>query len=176
MSTISQRKQKRSDIEAYYRNESKTFWFGPLKIGTEAERFGLVRIFCVKSSSFPFWPIGSGTKQTNLIWSKNCRSKRFWFGLLIISTKVKHFDLVCLLSERKQNVLIWSAYYQNKSKTIWFAPKIISAEGFYMIHTYIYLSTSNFSKIKKVADSLYRWVGESPTPRFAIWSTINFKT
>jgi hypothetical protein len=45
MSTISKRKQKRSDIDAYYRNESKTFWFGPLKVGTEAERFGLVRIF-----------------------------------------------------------------------------------------------------------------------------------
>ena len=29
-------------------------------------------------------------------------------NLLIISTKAKHFDLVCLLSERKQNVLIWS--------------------------------------------------------------------
>jgi hypothetical protein len=93
----------------------------------------------------------------------------FWFGLLIISTKAKHFDLVCLLSERKQNVLIWSAYYRNKSKTIWFAPKIISAEGFYLIHTYMYLSTSKLyiSKIKKVADSPYRWVGESPTPRIS---------
>ncbi len=28
----------------------------------------------------------------------------------------------------KQNVLIWSAYYRNESKTIWFAPKIISAK------------------------------------------------
>ena len=36
-------------------------------------------------------------------------------------------DLVRLLSERKQNVLIWSAYYRNKSKTIWFGPKIISS-------------------------------------------------
>ncbi len=48
MSTISKWKQKRSNIEAYYRNESKTFWFGPLKIGTEAERFGLVGIFLYK--------------------------------------------------------------------------------------------------------------------------------
>ena len=38
-------KAKTLDIEAYYRNESKMFWFGPLKIGTEAERFCLVRIF-----------------------------------------------------------------------------------------------------------------------------------
>ena len=135
MSTISKRKQKRSDIEAYYRNESKTFWFGPLKIGREAERFGLVRILCIKSSSFPFWPIGSGTKRTNLIWSKNCRrrsgtflcnkktyrskqkvliwfpyywneSKTFWFGLLVFRTEAKYFDLVCFLYELKQNVLL----------------------------------------------------------------------
>ena len=93
------------------------------------------------------------------------RSKRFWFGSLIIGTKAKRFDLVCLLSQLKQNILIWSAYYRNKSKTIWFAPKIISEEGFYLIHTYMYLSTSKLyiSKIKKVADSPYRWVGESPT-------------
>ncbi len=45
MSTISERKHKRSDIEAYYRNESKSFWFGQLKIGMEADRFDLVQIF-----------------------------------------------------------------------------------------------------------------------------------
>ncbi len=142
MSMISKWKQKRSDIEAYYRNDSKTFWFGPLKIRMEAERFGFVRIFCIKSSWFPFWPLGSGTKRTNLIWSKNCRrrrgtflcnkktyrskqkvlilfpyywneSKSFWFGLLVFRTEAKYFYLVCLLSELKQNILIWSAYYLN---------------------------------------------------------------
>ena len=130
MSTISKRMQKRSDIEAYYRNESITFWFGPLKIGTEAERFGLVRILCIKSSSFPFWPIGSGTKRTNLIWSACFQnwSKIFWFGLLIIGTKAKCFDLVCLLSQLKQNILIWSAYYQNESKTFWFGLLIIGTK------------------------------------------------
>ncbi len=29
------------DIEAYYRNKTKMFWFGPLTIGTKAERFNL---------------------------------------------------------------------------------------------------------------------------------------
>jgi hypothetical protein len=42
MSTISKRKDKRSDIEAYYRNESKTIGFGPLTIGTKAKHFDLV--------------------------------------------------------------------------------------------------------------------------------------
>ncbi len=45
MSTISERKHKRSDIVAYYQNESKTFWFGPFKIWTEADPFDIVQIF-----------------------------------------------------------------------------------------------------------------------------------
>ncbi len=40
-STVSKRKHKRFYIEAYYRNKTKTFWFGPLFIGTKAERFNL---------------------------------------------------------------------------------------------------------------------------------------
>ncbi len=86
MSTI--RKQKRSDIEAYYRNESKTIWFGLLKIRTEAERFGLVRIFL---------------HQKQFV---SVLAHRFW-------DEANQFDLVCLFSELKQNILIWSAYYQN---------------------------------------------------------------
>jgi hypothetical protein len=45
MSTISKRKDKRFDIEAYYWNESKTFWFGPLTIGTKAKHIDLVQKF-----------------------------------------------------------------------------------------------------------------------------------
>ncbi len=37
----SKRKHKRFDIKAYYRNKTKTFWFGLLIIGTKAERFNL---------------------------------------------------------------------------------------------------------------------------------------
>ena len=79
MSTISKRKQKRSDIEAYYRNESKTFWFGPLKIGTEAERFGLVRIFLYQKQFV------------------SVLAHRFW-------DEANQFDLVQKLSEAKWNV------------------------------------------------------------------------
>jgi hypothetical protein len=43
MSTISKRKDKRFDIEAYYRNESKTFCFGPLTIGTKAKHIDFVQ-------------------------------------------------------------------------------------------------------------------------------------
>jgi hypothetical protein len=43
MSTISKRKDKRFVIEAYYRNESKTFWFSPLTVGTKAKHIDLVQ-------------------------------------------------------------------------------------------------------------------------------------
>ena len=79
MSTISKRKQKRSDIEAYYRNESKTFWFGPLQIGTEAERFGLVRIFLYQKQFV------------------SVLAHKFW-------DEANQFDLVQKLSEAKRNV------------------------------------------------------------------------
>jgi hypothetical protein len=49
--------------------------------------------------------------------------------LLVIGTKAKYFHLVCLLSELKQNILIWSAYYQNKSKTFWFGLLIIGTKA-----------------------------------------------
>jgi hypothetical protein len=101
MLTISKWKQKRSDIEAYYRNESKTFRFGPLKIGMEAERFGLVRIFLYQKQFVSVWPIGSGTKRTNLIWSKNCWRQS---GTFLCNKKTYR---------SKQNILIWSAYYRN---------------------------------------------------------------
>ena len=79
MSTISKRKQKRSDIEAYYRNESKTFWFGPLKIGTEAERFGLVQIFLYQKQFV------------------SVLAHKFW-------DEANQFDLVQKLSEAKRNL------------------------------------------------------------------------
>jgi hypothetical protein len=96
MSTISKRKQKVLIWFAYYLNEGKTFWFG-------------LKFFFIASRSFPFWPKICGTKQSNLNCSGNCqrqsntfsliqkltnRSKRFWFGSLIIGMKAKDFDLV----------------------------------------------------------------------------------
>jgi hypothetical protein len=45
-------------------------------------------------------------------------AQKFW-------DEAKQFGMVFLLSEREQNVLIWSAYYRNESKTILFGPKII---------------------------------------------------
>ncbi len=106
MSTISKRKDKRSDIEAYYRNESKTFWFGLLTIGTKAKHIDLVqKKFFFASRSFPFWPKNSGTQQSNLIWSRNClrQSRKFLFNPKT--------------NRSKQKVLIWSAYYRHESKT-----------------------------------------------------------
>ncbi len=73
MSTIPKRKHKRSDIEANYRNEYKTFWFGPHIIGTKAKHFVLV--------------------QNNFYWKEivYVLAQKFW-------DKAKQFDLVCKLS------------------------------------------------------------------------------
>jgi hypothetical protein len=73
MSTIPKRKHKRSDIEANYRNETKTFWFGPHTIGTKAKHFDLVQnnFYC---------------KQIVYV-----LAQKFW-------DKAKQFDLVCKLS------------------------------------------------------------------------------
>ncbi len=112
MSTISISKDKHSDIEAYYQNESKTFWFGPLNIGTKATHFDLVQnFFFIASRTFPFWPKNAGTKQSNLIWSGNCLRQSRTF---LISPKT---------NRSKQNVLILFAYYRNECKTFRFGNK-----------------------------------------------------
>jgi hypothetical protein len=41
-----------------------------------------------------------------------------------IETKGQTFRYRSILLERKQNVLVWSAYYRNESKTCRFGPKI----------------------------------------------------
>jgi hypothetical protein len=70
MSTISKRKDKRFDIEAYYRNESKTFWFGPLTIGTKAKHIDLVqRIFyCEQIVSVLAQNFWDEAKQFDFVW------------------------------------------------------------------------------------------------------------
>ncbi len=103
MSTILKRKHKRFGIEAYYRNESKTFSFGPLTIETKAKHFHLVP---KNFRSFLFWPKTSGTKQSNLIWSGNCLRQIRTF---LFDPKTKR---------SKPNVQIWFAYYRNESKTL----------------------------------------------------------
>jgi len=84
-----------------------------LIIGTKAKRFDLVRLrserkqnalvwsefFCIKSSSFPFWPKSSGTKRTNLIWSRNCLRRS---GTFLCNKKTYR---------SKQKVLISFPYY-----------------------------------------------------------------
>ncbi len=70
MSTILKRKDKRFDIEAYYRNEGKTFWFSPLTIGTKSKHIDLVQknfsceqIFSILAQKF--W---DEVNQFNLVW------------------------------------------------------------------------------------------------------------
>jgi hypothetical protein len=70
MSTISKRKDKRFDIEAYYRNKSKTFWFGPLTIGTKAKHIDLFQknFHCEQIVSVLAQKFWDEAKQLDLVW------------------------------------------------------------------------------------------------------------
>jgi hypothetical protein len=69
MSTISERKHKRFDIEAYYRNESKTFRFGPFTNGTKAKHFDWVQnhFYCKQIFSVLAQKFWDKAEQFNLV-------------------------------------------------------------------------------------------------------------
>ncbi len=46
------------------------------------------------------------------------QSKAIWFGLEIVLGKIERFYIIQKFIDRKQNVLIWSTYCRNESKTI----------------------------------------------------------
>ncbi len=111
MSTISKRKHKRSDIVAYYRNESKTFWFGPCMIWTESDHFDLVQSFffqgrIVSVLAQRFW-----AKQNNLFWSRNCLRQSGMFLFNPISNR------------SNQNVLMWCKNNLFNCRSFLFCPK-----------------------------------------------------
>jgi hypothetical protein len=59
------------------------------------------------------------------------RKKNSFFLLAVereIETKAQTFQYRSLLSEQNQNVLIWSAYYWNKSRTFQSVPKLFKIE------------------------------------------------
>ncbi len=114
-SLLSERKQNVLVWSAYYRNKSKTYWFSPKIFLLWADRFcfGPKILGRSKAMSFGLEIVLDKVERFYLIQKLIDQSKRFWIGLLIIRTKAKHFNLVCLLLERKQNILIWSAYYRN---------------------------------------------------------------
>ncbi len=92
----------------------------------------------------PFWPIGSGTKRTNLIWSRNClrRSGTFlcnrktyglkqniliWSGKCLMQSGT---FLVNIKTHRsKQNVLNWYKLFFCQSRSFSFWPKRSGTEA-----------------------------------------------
>ncbi len=88
MSTIPKRKQKHSDIEANYRNETKTFWCVPKN---EVEHFYLVKNFESKSKRFDVF-------QNLLNWNRDVsiKSKNF-------ESKPKHLDVFQNFLKQKRN-------------------------------------------------------------------------
>jgi hypothetical protein len=84
MSTISKWKHKCFDIEAYFRNENRTFLFGPKKNLTKADHFH-------------FGPKSLG------------RSKTFRIGPKIISGKTKLFYLIQFLTKKRDEFDCWKS-------------------------------------------------------------------
>ena len=59
--------------------------------------------------------------------NKQTKSERFGFVPIIsfdIDMKAQTFQYQSLLSEQNQNILIWFAYYRNKSRTFQSVPKL----------------------------------------------------
>ena len=83
----------------------KTFWFGLLIIGTKTKHFEFVqnKLFHKQIVSILAQKFWDDAKQFEMVWNCLKQNRTFLFNQ-------KTYRL-------KQNVLIWSAYYQNESKT-----------------------------------------------------------
>ncbi len=90
-SLLSERKKNVLVWSAYYRNESKTYWFGPKSFLLRADRFrfGPKILGQSKAIWFVLEIVVDKVERFYLIQKLIDWSKRFWFGLLIIRTKAK---------------------------------------------------------------------------------------
>ncbi len=70
-----------------------------------------------------------------------------------IETKGQTFRYRSLLSEWKQNVLFWSPYYRNESKTFWIGLEIVLGKG----RTFLFSPKTNRSKRKVLIWFAYYW-------------------
>ena len=125
MSTISKRKQKCFDIEAYYRiwssynrNKTKTFWFGPLTFGTKSERFCLLQT-------------AQESKQNVCIlkkWKQN---------------ETKTFQIAPGFFKDKTKLLIVSRNFWKLTRTKAFEPKFSSTDRKCFVPIQIFVSKTN---------------------------------
>ncbi len=148
-STISKREHKCFDIEAYFRNKSKTFWFGPLIIGFDIEAY-------YRNESKPFSLIqnnpGPGVKKAPDPGSATL-GKKFWFGPEIVSGKAECFYLIQKTYRSNQNFLIWFKIFLRKQIVL--AWKFFDeAKQFDLVRELQYLSyvSERFYFIQKLKD------------------------
>ncbi len=125
MSTIPKWKHERSDIEANYQNETKTFWCVPKK---EVECFNLVQKLLIKIITF--WrvpePFKSKSGRFYVVYKLWIETKTFWCVPEFFKqkrnksknfeTKPKHFDVFHNFKTKAELFyLIWRLW--NKTKT-----------------------------------------------------------
>jgi hypothetical protein len=144
-SLLSERKQNILIWSAYYRNESKTFWFGPQIIFLQAGRFPFGPNILGLSKAIWFWSGNCLRQSRTFLFNQKSRltdwSKTFWFGSLIIGMKAKHFDLV------QKNFLITSSSFlfrpknsgTKQSNLVWSGLEIVlgNVKRFYLIQKLI---------------------------------------
>ncbi len=111
-----QREHKRFDIEAYYWNKTKTFWFGPLIIGTKSEHFNLFQN-CLKSNRNVFL-------RSKLVRNQN---RTFLFLKNDIKTKPKRCKLRQGFLNTKKTFNCFKKIWK-RTRTKAFGPKFSSTD------------------------------------------------
>ncbi len=84
MSTISKRKHKCFDIEAYYGNENRTFRFGPKQIFSKADPFYFDQEVLGSAKQFELvWKL-SQAKLNFSIYNPIFDNKKHWMNLIVV--------------------------------------------------------------------------------------------
>ncbi len=112
----SKRKHNRFDIEAYYRNKTKTFWFGPLTIGTKTERFILFQNYLKSNWNILAFVFSLKTKpEWNRVYFLPDRNVSI--QLSFRGTKTELFYFQKIISKQNQNVLNCVRVFKRQNKT-----------------------------------------------------------
>ncbi len=114
MSTIPKRNQKRSDIGANYRNETKTFWCVPKN---EVELFYLVQKLWIELKTF--WcgpePFKSKSGHFYVVCKLGIENKTFWCVPESLKSKAERFHVI-------QKMWI-------ETKTVWCVPGSLKSKA-----------------------------------------------
>ncbi len=106
-----------------YRNKTKTFWFGPLIIGTKAERFNLFQNYLKSNRNvLAFFKVQKRNQNKTELISYQIETLNFCELFPNFFASSERFCLLQASQESKQNFCIFKKWYQNETKTLQVAP------------------------------------------------------